>query len=151
MVELILRLLWFSYFLLVLYKPMFKLNQKLAFHATPQGAIYQMLIEFEKEGEIVKTLDLKFDASKVSDSLKYTAEEQELKTKVESMVRDRLVSTVSELCKEDVRNAVRDLGYDPDTGEELPKTQAEYMLKYYQDLSTPMNLRHQPVDITSDK
>jgi len=130
---------------------MFKLNQKLAFHATPEGAIYQMLIEFEKEGEIVKTLDLKFDASKVHDLVKYTPEEQELKTKVETMVRERLVTTVSILCRDAVKNTVRELGYDPDTGEELPKTEAEKMLQYYQDLSTPMNLRHQPIDITSDK
>jgi len=132
---------------------MFKLNQKLAFHATPEGAIYQMLIEFEKEGEIIKTLDLKFDASKVHDLVKYTPEEQELKTKVETMVRERLVTTVSILCRDAVKNTVRELGYDPDTGAELPKKteEAEQMLKYYQDLSTPMNLRHQAVDITSDK
>ena len=73
--------------------------------------------------------------------------------KVETMVRERLVTTVSILCRDAVKNTVRELGYDPDTGAELPKKteEAEQMLKYYQDLSTPMNLRHQPVDTTSDK
>lgn len=130
----------------------FKINQKLAYHnATEHGPIYQMIIEFEKEEKIVKTLDLRLNATKVNESIVYTDEEKELRNKVETMVRDRLISCVSEMCAGDVKKAIRELGYDPDTGEEIPKTQADYM-KEYVELSTPMNLRHHPpIDITSDK
>ena len=85
----------------------FKINQKLAYHNTTEhGPIYQMIIEFEKEEKIIKTLDLRLNATKVNESIIYTDEEKELRNKVETMVRDRLVSTVSEMCARDVKKVV---------------------------------------------
>jgi hypothetical protein len=131
-----------------------KINHKLGikYDEKTQTQQYHMVVEFVQGDNIVKTIEKMFEIQAVHSNIEYNKEEQELKTLCEEMIKNKLVKHVSNLCLDDVKEAVKSLGIDPETGKELPESEdGRNMLKYYKDLSTPMNLKHQAVDITSDK
>lgn len=131
-----------------------KINHKLGikYDENTKTQQYHMVIEFVQADNIVKTIEKMFEIQAVHSNIDYNKEETELKALCEEMIKNKLIKHVSNLCTNDVNEAVKSLGIDPETGKELPESEdGRNMLKYYQDLSTPMNLRHQPVDITFDK
>ena len=92
-----------------------------------------------------------FEIQAVHSNIEYNKEEQELKTLCEEMIKNKLVKHVSNLCLDDVKEAVKSLGIDPETGKELPESEDGRKMKEYLDFITPNNLKRQAVDITSDK
>ena len=131
-----------------------KINHKLGIKLDEktQTQQYHMVVEFVLVDNIVKTIEKMFEIQAVHSNLDYNKDETELKTLCEEMIKNKLIKHISNLCLDDVKEVVKSLGIDPETGKELPESKdSRNMLKYYQDLSTPMNLRHQAVDITSDK
>lgn len=132
-----------------------KINHRLGikYDEKTQTQKYNMVVEFVLVDNIVKTIEKMFEIQEVHSNLEYNKDETELKTLCEEMIKNKLIKHISNLCMDDVKETVKSLGIDPETGKELPKSEdGRNMLKYYQDLSTPMNLRHQPpIDVTSDK
>ena len=131
-----------------------KINHRLSIKLDEktQTQQYHMLVEFVLGDNIVKTIEKMFEIQAVHSNLDYNKDETELKALCEEMIKNKLIKHISNLCMDDVKETVKSLGIDPETGKELPESKdSRNMLKYYQDLSTPMNLRHQPTDITSDK
>jgi len=130
-----------------------KINHKLGikYDEKTQMQQYHMVVEFVQGDNIVKTIEKMFEIQAVHSNLDYNKDEQELKALCEEMIKNKLIKHVSNLCLDDVKEAVKSLGIDPETGKELPKSEDGRKMKEYLDFITPNNLRRQAVDITSDK